>query len=221
MRWLEQRRHGWPEPPTRSRRTVFREPRPRNRARLVRLIVGMLLALLGSPLGGWRIADERPPSGDVRIVPAGWEVGDCPAAYGADAVLCAGTDTGPFKVDRHIPTLSIRAPAGSCAEAEKYVVSRLSKFGMTVSRKSTGRCGPEAAPCTELRLKDPRPTDPVAPLFYVICPAARPVEVVEYAVSARVIDTFEPLARSQARCDTSSHESAEPEPGQQLRQGAP
>jgi hypothetical protein len=70
---------------------------------------------------------------------------------------------------------------------------------MTVSRRSSGRCGPDAAPCTEVRLKDPRPADPVAALFYVVCPAAGPVEVVEYGVSAKVIDAFEPLARTQAR----------------------
>lgn len=164
----------------------------------VRLILGMLLALLGAPSE----AGESPMSATERrhsYVPAGWEAGDCPPAYGAEAVFCAGTNTGPFKVDRHIPTLSIRAPTGSCAEAEKDVVSRLSKYGMTVSRKSTGRCGPEAAPCTELLLKDPRPTHPVAPLFYVVCPAAGPVEVVEYGVSAKVIDSFEPLARTQVR----------------------
>jgi hypothetical protein len=146
----------------------------------VRLIVGMLIALVGAPLE----AGEPSMSTKDRwrsYVPAGWEAGDCPPAYGADAVFCAATNTGSFKVDRHIPTLSIRAAAGSCAQAEKDVVSRLSKYGMTVSRKSNGRCGPEAAPCTELRLKDPRPTDPLAP-----------------TVSAKVIDAFEPLARAQA-----------------------
>lgn len=172
--------------------------RSRRRTSGNNLLVGMLLAVFGTsseagepPMG----ATERRRS----YAPAGWEVGDCPTVYGADAVLCAGTDTGPFKVDRHIPTLSIRAPGGSCAQAEKDVVSRVSKFGMTMSRRSAGRCGPDSAPCIELRLKDPRPTDPVAALSYVVCPAAGPVEVVEYGVSAKAIDAFEPLARTQVR----------------------
>jgi len=163
-----------------------------------RLPVALAILVGGLSLGAERdggIAPERWRS----FVPAGWESGDCPPAYGADAVFCAATNTGSFKVDRHIPTLAIRAPAGSCGQAEKDVLSRLSKYGMTVSRKSNGRCGPEAAPCTELRLKDPRPTDPLAPLLYVICPAAGPVEVAEYGVSAKAIDAFEPLARTQAR----------------------
>ena len=174
------------------------ETRLRNRTRSARLIVGMLLAVLGAPSE----AGEPPMSATERrrsYVPAGWEAGDCPPSYGAGTVLCAGTDTGPFKVDRHIPTMVIRAPAGSCAQAEKDAVGRVAKFGMTASRRSSGRCGPDAAPCTEIRLRDPRPTDPVAALVYVLCPASGPVEVVEYGVSARVIDAFEPLARTQVR----------------------
>ncbi len=163
---------------------------------------GRLLAALALLVAGVGLAagqDAGLPDARRSFAPPGWEIGDCPPAYGTDAVLCAGTNTGPFKVDRHIPTMSIRAPAGTCAQGETYVVGRLSKFGMTVSRRSAGRCGPEAAACAELRLKDPRPVDPLAPLVYVICPAGRPVEVVEYGVSARAIDAFEPVARVQAR----------------------
>ncbi|MGZ3444794.1 MAG: hypothetical protein ACXU88_03910 [Myxococcaceae bacterium] len=162
-----------------------------------RLLGALVLVVGGVGLGAGQDAGVL----DARrsFAPPGWEIGDCPPAYGKDSVLCAGTDTGPFKVDRHIPTMWIRAPGGSCAETEKDAVGRLAKYGMTVSRKSTGRCGPKAAPCTEIPLKDPRPTDPLAPLLYVVCPAAGPVEVVEYGVSARVIDAFEPVARVQAR----------------------
>lgn len=163
---------------------------------------GRLAAALALLVAGVTVAagqDAGVPDARRSFAPPGWEIGDCPPVYGTDAVLCAGTDTGPFKVDRHIPTMTIRAPAGTCAQAETYVLGRLSKFGMTVSRRSTGRCGPDAAPCTELRFKDPRPVDPLAPLAYVICPAGRPVQVVEYGVSAKSIDSFEPLARAQAR----------------------
>ncbi|HSP18993.1 MAG TPA: hypothetical protein VLQ79_05750 [Myxococcaceae bacterium] len=132
------------------------------------------------------------------FAPAGWEVGDCPASYGADAVLCAGTDTGPFKVDRHIPTVWVRGPGGSCAEAEKGVIDRPG-VKLTVTRRTSGRCGPGGAPCTELRFKDSRPVDPIGQLVYVVCPAGKPVQVVLYGVSARVIDAFEPVARAQAR----------------------
>lgn len=128
----------------------------------------------------------------------GWEVGDCPPSYGPDAVVCAGTDTGPFRVDRHIPTLWIRAPGVSCADAERDVVSRPAPK-LSLTRRTAGRCGPDGAPCTELRFKDPRPVDPVAQLAYVMCPAGKPVQVILYGVSARVIDAFEPAARAQAR----------------------
>ena len=132
------------------------------------------------------------------FAPAGWEVGDCPASYGTDAVLCAGTETGPFKVDRHIPTLWIRAPGGSCAEAERDVIGRPG-VKLTLTRRTSGRCGPAGAPCTELRFKDSRAVDPVAQLVYLVCPAGAPAELVLYGVSARVIDAFEPVARRQSR----------------------
>jgi len=133
------------------------------------------------------------------FIPAGWASADCPASYGKEAVLCAGTDTGPFKVDRHIPTLSIRAPTSSCAQAQKDFVAIGDRFGITVARSTPGRCGPSAWTCTELRLQDARPTDPVAGMVYVSCPAKGPVEIYFYAVSARVIDAFQPVARAQAR----------------------
>ena len=104
------------------------------------------------------------------FIPAGWASAECPASYGKEAVLCAGTDTGPFKVDRHIPTLSIRAPTTSCAQAQKDFVAIGERFGVTVARSASGHCGPSAWTCTELRLKDARPTDPVAGLVYVSCP---------------------------------------------------
>ena len=157
-----------------------------------------LVLLVGS---GLALAAEPHP-GDVErrrsYVPEGWEVGDCPPAYGPHAVLCGGTDSGPFKVDRHIPTVSIDAPPTSCAETEKALLARW-KGKMSVARRTTGRCGPEVAPCTEIRFTDPRPVDPVGPLAYVLCPANRPVELVQYAVSAKVIERFEPVARARTR----------------------
>ena len=157
-----------------------------------------LLALIA---GGLVLAAEPGPSDSDRrraFVPAGWEVGDCPASYGPHAVLCGAIDTGPFRVDRHIPTVFVTAPPTSCAETEKALVERW-KGKMTVARRLTGRCGPGGVPCTEMRFQDPRQVDPVFPLVYVVCPASGPVEVVQYVVSAKVTDGFEPVARTQAR----------------------
>jgi hypothetical protein len=145
-------------------------------------------------------AESRP--GDVErrrsFVPAGWEIGDCPPAYGPHAVLCAGTDTGQFKVDRHVPTVWIDAPGTSCAESEKALLAHWDGK-MSVARRLSGRCGPSDAPCTEIHFKDPRPVDPVGAIAYVVCPATGPVELVQYGVSAKVIGRFEPVARAQAR----------------------
>jgi hypothetical protein len=161
------------------------------RAAFVLLLISGGLALAaeasGSALERWR-----------AFIPAGWEVGDCPASYGADAVLCGGTDTGPWKVDRHIPTAIIRVPAGSCADAEKAELAR-GGGKLSVARRTSGHCGPSGTACTELRLKDARAVDPIAPLVYLLCLAGGPVEVVAYGVSARVIDAFEPVAREHAR----------------------
>lgn len=157
-----------------------------------------LTALLLLMSGGLALPAE--PQSDLRrrsFVPTGWEAGDCPPTYGADAVLCAGTDTGPFKVDRHIPTVSIQAPTTSCAETEKALLAHW-EGRLSVARRTTGRCGPSGAACTEIRFRDGRPVDPVAALVYLLCPANGPVEVVSYGVSARVIDRFEPVARAQA-----------------------
>ncbi len=145
-------------------------------------------------------AESQPGDAERRrsFVPAGWEIGECPPAYGPHAVLCGATDKGPFKVDRHIPTVWVDAPPTSCTETEKALVARW-EGKMSVARRLSGRCGPSGAPCTELRLKDSRQVDPVFPLAYVICPANGPVELVQYAVSAKVADRFEPVARGQAR----------------------
>ena len=101
-------------------------------------------------------------------------------------------------MDRHIPTVAIRAPDGSCAEAEKAEVGR-GRGTLSVARRNSGRCGTAGTACTELRLKDARTVDPIGVLVYLLCPAGGPVEVVAYVVSARVIDAFEPVARTQAR----------------------
>lgn len=161
------------------------------------VLIGLLLALRGGPSEGGE-ASPRTPDWRRSFVPAGWDVVDCPPAYGADAVLCAATDVTRWKVDRHSPTVSIRAPSSSCAQSEKDLVTRAAGR-LSVSRRSSGRCGPSGAACTELRFHDPRPVDPVAQLVYLVCPDVGPVEVVLYAVSARVIEEFELLARQQAR----------------------
>jgi len=151
--------------------------------------------------GGLVLAAGPAPSDSDRrrsFVPAGWEIGDCPPSYGPHAVLCGAIDTGPFKVDRHIPTVFVDVAPTSCAETEKALVARWAGK-MSVTRRLTGRCGPDGAPCTELRFKDPRPVDPVGPLVYLLCPASGPVELVQYVVSAKIIDRFEPVARAQAR----------------------
>jgi hypothetical protein len=157
-----------------------------------------LLVLLA---GGLVLAAEPGAADSERLrsfVPAGWEIGDCRASYGPHAVLCGAIDSGPFKVDRHIPTVFVEAPTTSCAETEKALVAHW-KGRMTVARRLTGRCGPGGVPCTEIRFQDPRPVDPVFALSYVVCPTSGPVEVVHYAVSAKVTDAFEPVARAQAR----------------------
>ena len=170
----------------------------RRREAAARLLFAGCLLLLGP---GGAFADPAPGAAERwrSFIPDGWQSAECPASYGKEAVLCAGTDTGPFKVDRHIPTLSVRAPTTSCAQAQKDFVAVGGRMGITVARSTTGRCGPSAWTCTELRLKDARPTDPVAGVVYLSCPAKGPVEIYFYAVSARVIDSFEPVARQRAR----------------------
>ena len=164
------------------------------------MTIGQRAALLLLIGGSLAVAAET-ASGDTErrrsFVPTGWEVGDCPPAYGPHAVLCGATNTGTFRVDRHIPTVSIDAPPTSCPATEKALVTRW-EGKMSVARHLTGHCGPSSAPCTELRFKDPRPVDPVGFIAYVVCPTDGPVELVQYAVSAKVIDRFEPVARAQA-----------------------
>jgi len=152
-------------------------------------------------ISGLAVAGEPRPDDVERrrsFVPEGWEVGECPPAYGPHAVLCGGTDTGPFKVDRHVPTVSVHAPPGSCVEAEKAFLARW-EGKTSVARRLGGRCGPSGDACNEIRLQDPRLVDPVGVLVYVSCPAGGPVEVVQYAVSAKVLDRFAGVARALAR----------------------
>jgi len=152
-------------------------------------------------VGGSLLAAEPGPSDSERrrsFVPAGWEIGDCPASYGPQAVLCGAIDSGPFKVDRHVPTVFVEVPSSSCVETEKALIARW-EGKMSVARRLTGRCGLARAPCTELRFKDPRRVDPVGAVYYVLCPVSGPVEIVHYAVSAKVIDRFESVARAQIR----------------------
>jgi len=159
---------------------------------------GLMLLLLGP--AAWAAESATDAAARRRsFIPPGWETAKCSASYGPEAVLCAGTGTGPFKVDARVPTLSVRAPPTSCAQAQKDFVAVGDRFGITVARSTPGQCGPSATPCTELRLKDARQTDPIAGVVYVSCPKGGPVEIYFYSVSARVIDAFEPVARQQAR----------------------
>lgn len=164
-----------PRDPLTGRQSQSGSPLQRGKQRMSGArVLGFLVVLLG---GFSRAAEPQLSASERRrsFVPSGWEVFDCPPAYGADAVLCASTDASRWKVDRHIPTLSVRAPARSCVEAEKDLVNRASGHRMSVLRRSAGRCGPDGAACTQLRFEDPRPTDPVAQFVYVVCPAGDPV----------------------------------------------
>ena len=160
-------------------------------------IAQLLLVVVGGSL----LAAEPSPADSERrrsFIPAGWEVGECPASYGPHAVLCGAINSGPFKVDRHLPTVWVDAPGTSCADTEKALLARW-EGKMSVTRRLAGRCGPAGAPCTEIRFKDPRPVDPVGPVTYLLCPASGAVELVQFAVSAKVVDRFESVARAQMR----------------------
>jgi len=135
-----------------------------------------------------------------QFVPPGWEVGDCPASYGRDAVLCAGTKEGPFKVDHHVPTAWIRAPGGQCKTVREAVRRDARRKRLTLVREAAGRCGSPDAPCVEHEFRG-RSRDATGVFEYVLCPPGGDPLVVSYGVSRRVAGHFHEVARLQVHWD--------------------
>lgn len=133
-----------------------------------------------------------------QFVPAGWEVGDCPAAYGPDSVLCGATDRGPFKVDHHVPTAWIRRPHKSCKATAELGRHDVERKGFTVASETVGRCASPGAPCTERVYRSGRPDAPGV-VEYVVCPPGADALLVSYGVSSRVAAAFHDVARRQVR----------------------
>ena len=160
---------------------------------LATLAVGLLLGASGPKGGG---ANDGPSL--EQFVPAGWEAGACPASYGRDSVLCAGTDKGPFKVDHHVPTAWIRRPSKSCKTARELGRQDAERKGFTVVSEASGRCGSSGAPCVEHVYRG-RKADAPRVLEYLICPAGGEALLVSYGVSSRVAGEFHAAARRQVR----------------------
>ena len=135
-----------------------------------------------------------------QFIPAGWEAGDCPASYGPDSVLCGGTDTGPFKVDHHIPTAWIRRPHKDCKVTRELGRRDAERKGFTVESEVLGRCGLSGAPCVEHVYRARKP-DSARGFEYVVCPAGADALLVSYGVSPRVAQEFHQFARRQVRWD--------------------
>jgi len=133
-----------------------------------------------------------------QFIPRGWEVGDCPASYGPDSVLCGATDQGPFKVDHHVPTAWIRAPHRSCKEARELARRDAERKGFSLSSEVVGRCGASGAPCVEHLYRHPK-ADAAHPFEYVLCPAGGEPLIVSCGVSSRVAEEFHAFARRQVR----------------------
>ncbi|HZW89935.1 MAG TPA: AgmX/PglI C-terminal domain-containing protein [Myxococcaceae bacterium] len=153
------------------------------------MLLGTVALLLGA-------ADV--PASLEQFIPAGWKAGACPASYGRNSVLCAGTDTGPFKVDHHVPTVWIRTPGGGCTAAREASRRDSKQKGFTLVRETVGRCGSQAAPCVEHELRG-RSSDAARVFEYVVCPADRDPLLVSYGVSSRVALAFHDTARRQVR----------------------
>ena len=138
------------------------------------------------------------PASLQQFVPAGWEATGCPASYGPDTVLCAATDTGPFKVDHHVPTGWIRRPHKSCKAARELGRQEADRRSFTVASEAHGHCGASGAPCVE-RVYRGRKADRPRVLEYVLCPPGDDPLLVSYAVSSRVAGPFHDAARRQVR----------------------
>ena len=133
-----------------------------------------------------------------QFIPAGWESGDCPASYGPNSVLCAGTNTGPFKVDHHVPTAWIRLPHKSCKATRDLGRHDAERKGFILVSEASGRCGSSGASCVE-RVYRGRKADSARGLEYVVCPAGGEALLVSYGVSSRVAGQFHDFARRQVR----------------------
>jgi len=156
------------------------------------------MGLLGMLALGLLVGAADAPLSLEQFIPAGWEAGPCPASYGHDSVLCAGTDQGPFKVDHHVPTAWIRRPHKSCKTARELGRHDAGRKGFTVVSQTTGRCGASGAPCVEHVYRG-RKADAPRLLEYVLCPAGGDPLLVSYAVSSRVAGEFHDVARRQVR----------------------
>jgi hypothetical protein len=133
------------------------------------------------------------------FVPSGWEAGDCPASYGTDTVLCAGTDSGPYKVDRHIPTLFVRALKGDCQKAAADARQDPESKGFTLSSDAAGRCATARVPCVERIYGVPGSPGAALRVEYLLCASGADPMLVGYAVSGQVRAWFLPFARTQVR----------------------
>ena len=153
------------------------------------------MGLLGTLAVGLLLGADAGPRLE-QFVPAGWVAGPCPASYGRDSVLCAGTDTGPFKVDHHIPTAWIRRPPGGCKAAGDVGRHDADRKGFSIVSDAVGRCGASGASCTERIYRSRKPDAPRA-FEYVICPAGADALLVSYAASSRVAAPFHDAARRQ------------------------
>lgn len=156
------------------------------------------MGLLGTLAAGLLVGSADAQVSLEQFIPAGWEMGDCPAAYGPDSVLCAATDTGPFKVDHHIPTAWIRRPHQGCEATRELGRRDAERKGFTLASEALGRCGSSGAPCVE-RVYRGRKADAARGFEYVVCPAGGDALLVSYGVSSRVAGQFHDVARRQVR----------------------
>jgi hypothetical protein len=158
--------------------------------------------LLGALAVGWLLGAAGRDAGVSleQLVPAGWELGDCPAAYGPDSVLCGATDTGPFEVDHHVPTAWIRTPHKSCKVTRELARRDAEAKGFTLVSEVVGRCGPSGASCVEHVYRG-RKEDSAQGFEYILCPADGDALLVSYGVSPRVAREFHDVARRQVRWD--------------------
>jgi hypothetical protein len=156
------------------------------------LVLELLLGAAAGPRDGG--TDLR--ASLAQYIPAGWESGGCPASYGPDSVLCAGTDRGPFKVDHHVPTVWIRTPPGSCAEVRETGRKDAGRKHFKLTHETPGQCGAPGAPCVERAYRGSSADGPLL-LEYVRCPPGGRPLVVAYVVSSRVPPEFPAFARRQ------------------------
>jgi hypothetical protein len=152
------------------------------------------------------------PASLEQFIPTGWEAGPCPASYGRDSVLCAGTNTGPFKVDHHVPTAWIRRVHDkSCKAARDVGRHDADRKGFIIVSEARGRCGSSGADCVEHVYRG-RKADAPRVFEYALCPAGGDPLLVSYAVSSRVAGQFHDVARRQVRWAERQQPVASPDP---------